>query len=98
MVTLYSLKTHPIVAIPQTALSYDSNGDIVYKIVNDVARKTQVTSGIRQGNEVAITSGLSAGDVIVSDGLIKITYDGIPVKIANLNGKPVATPKTSQSK
>lgn len=98
VVTLYSLKTHPIVAIPQTALSYDSNGDIVYKIVNGVARKTQVTSGIRQGNEVAITSGLSAGDVIVSDGLIKITYDGIPVKIANLNGKPVAPSNPSQSK
>ncbi len=98
VVTLYSLKTHPIVAIPQTALSYDSNGDIVYKIVNGIARKTQVVAGIRQGNDVAINSGLSAGDVVVSDGLVKMTYDGMPVKITYLDGKPIAASNTVESK
>lgn len=101
VVTLYSLKTHPVVVIPQTALSYDSSGGAVYKIVNGAARKTQVTIGMRQGNDVAISSGLAAGDVVVSDGIIKILFDGMPVQIAALDGKPVATSTpttTSQSK
>ena len=91
-----------MVVIPQTALSYDSSGGTVYKVVNGTARKTQVTIGMRQGNDVAITSGLAAGDVVVSDGIIKILFDGMPVKIAALDGKPAAAPTpsttTSQSK
>ncbi|MCD6045186.1 MAG: efflux transporter periplasmic adaptor subunit [Gammaproteobacteria bacterium] len=90
VVTLYSLKTHPVVTIPQTALSYDSSGGAVYKIVDGIARKTNVTIGMRQGNEVSIASGLAAGDVVVSDGIIKIQYDGQPVQIAALDGKTVA--------
>lgn len=89
-VTLYSLKTHPVVTIPQTALSYDSSGGAVYKIVNGIAKKTAVTIGIRQGNEISIASGLAAGDVVVSDGIIKIQYDGEPVQITALDGKTVA--------
>lgn len=89
VVTLYSLKTHPVITIPQTALSYDSTGGAVYKIVNGVAKKTSVTIGLRQGNDVSIASGLSAGDVVVSDGIIKIQYDGEPVQIAALDGKTV---------
>lgn len=96
VVTLYSLKTHPVVVIPQTALSYDSSGGAVYKIVNGVARKTSVTIGMRQGNDVSIASGLAVGDVVVSDGIIKIQYDGQPVKIAALDGKTVAAAPTEQ--
>ncbi len=92
VVTLYSLKTHPVVTIPQTALSYDSSGGAVYKIVNGVVKKTEVTIGMRQGNDVSIAAGLSAGDVVVSDGIIKIQYDGQPVQIAELDGETVAAP------
>lgn len=89
VVTLYSLKTHPVVTIPQTALSYDSTGGAVYKITDGVARKTAVGIGMRQGNDIAITSGLAVGDVVVSDGIVKIQYDGQPVQIASLDGKAV---------
>jgi membrane fusion protein (multidrug efflux system) len=92
VVTLYSLKTHPVVIIPQTALSYDSTGGAVWKIVNGIAKKTAVTIGMRQGNDVSIASGLSAGDIVVSDGIIKIQYDGQPIEIAALDGKAVTAP------
>ncbi len=86
LVTLYSLKTHPVIVIPQTALSYDSTGTVVYKVVGGIARKTNVTLGFRQGNEASISEGLAVGDEVVSDGIIKL-YDGIPIKIAALDGK-----------
>ncbi len=96
VITLYSLKTHPVVVIPQTALSYDSSGGAVWKIVNGVARKTSVTIGIRLGNDVSIASGLAAGDEVVSDGIIKIMYDGQPVQITALDGKTVAAAPTEK--
>ncbi len=97
VVTLYSLKTHDVVVIPQTALTYDSNGPAVYKIVDGSARKTAVTIGMRQGSDVSISEGLNVGEEVVSDGIIKL-FDGMPVKVANLNGTPVTPPTSSDSK
>ncbi len=96
VITLYSLKTHPVVVIPQTALSYSNSGGTVYKIVNGAARKTDVTIGMRQGNDVAISAGLAASDVVVSDGIIKL-FDGMPVKIAALDGKAVVAPSAEKN-
>lgn len=68
-----------ILTVPETALSYDAEGEFVYKVVNNIAHKTRVKVGPHKSNEATILSGLNAGDVVVSSGQFKITGDNTPV-------------------
>ncbi len=80
------------VTLPQTAISYNSYGDIVY-LVDDkgkdangqpqlVARQIFVTTGETRGDQVAVLSGVKDGDTIVTAGQMKL-HNGTPVKIDN---------------
>jgi membrane fusion protein (multidrug efflux system) len=80
------------VTLPQTAIAYNSYGDIVY-VVDDkgkdvngqpqlVARQTFVTVGATRGDQVAVTSGVKDGDTIVTTGQIKL-HNGTPVHVNN---------------
>jgi membrane fusion protein (multidrug efflux system) len=93
------------VTLPQTAVAYNSYGNIVY-LVDDkgkdangqpqlVARQTFVTTGATRGDQVAVLSGVKDGDVVVTAGQIKLR-DGTPLKVNNAvqpanspNPKPV---------
>jgi membrane fusion protein (multidrug efflux system) len=93
------------VTLPQTAIAYNSYGNIVY-LVDDkgkdakgqpqlVARQTFVTTGATRGDQVAILSGVKNGDIVVTAGQVKLR-NGSPVKIDNAvqpsnspNPKPV---------
>jgi membrane fusion protein (multidrug efflux system) len=80
------------VTLPQTAIAYNSYGDIVY-LVDDkgtddsggprlVARQTFVTTGATRGDQVAILNGVRDGDVVVTAGQMKLR-NGVPVRIDN---------------
>ncbi|MBK3746127.1 efflux RND transporter periplasmic adaptor subunit, partial [Paraburkholderia aspalathi] len=80
------------VTLPQTAIAYNSYGDIVY-LVDDkgkdangqpqlVARQTFVTTGATRGDQVAIISGVKDGETVVTAGQIKLR-NGTPVNINN---------------
>ena len=93
------------VTLPQTAIAYNSYGDIVY-LVDDkgkdasgkeqlVARQAFVTTGATRGDQVAIVSGVKDGDTVVSAGQVKLR-NGTPLLINNAvqpannpNPKPV---------
>lgn len=93
------------VTLPQTAIAYNSYGNIAYLIDDKgkdangqpqlVARQTFVTTGATRGDQVAVTSGIKDGDTVVTAGQIKLR-NGTPVKINNAvqpdenpNPKPV---------
>jgi len=62
------------IVVPETAIVYDQEGPFVWRVVDDaVAERATVTLGIRQPGSVEITSGLRAGDRIVSAGTHKVT-------------------------
>ena len=80
------------VTLPQTAIAYNSYGDIVY-LVDDkgkdasgkeqlVARQAFVTTGATRGDQVAIVSGVKDGDTVVSAGQVKLR-NGTPLLINN---------------
>ena len=79
------------VTLPQTAIAYNSYGNIVYLIDEKgkddkgqprlAARQTFVTTGATRGDQVAVLSGVKDGDVVVTAGQIKLR-NGSPV-IAN---------------
>ncbi|PWJ81587.1 membrane fusion protein (multidrug efflux system) [Pseudaminobacter salicylatoxidans] len=93
------------ITLPQTAIAYNSYGNIVY-IVDDkgkdangqpqlVARQTFVTTGATRGDQVAVLNGVKEGETVVTAGQVKLR-NGVPVKIDNTvqptndpNPKPV---------
>ena len=93
------------VTLPQTAVAYNSYGDIVYLVEDKgkdangkpqlVARQTFVTTGATRGDQVAIVKGAKDGDTVVTAGQVKLR-NGTPVLINNTvqpandpNPKPV---------
>jgi membrane fusion protein (multidrug efflux system) len=80
------------VTLPQTAIAYNSYGNIVYLIDDKgkdangepqlVARQAFVTTGQTRGDQVAVLTGVKDGDTVVSAGQVKLR-NGTPVKINN---------------
>lgn len=53
-------------AVPVTAVGTDPDGASVMRVVDGVVEEVSVTTGIRDGGLIGITTGLSLGDVIVT--------------------------------
>ncbi|MDP1961200.1 MAG: efflux RND transporter periplasmic adaptor subunit [Reyranella sp.] len=81
-----------LVTLPQTAVSYNPYGSLVY-IVDDknkdaggkpqlVARQVFVTTGATRGDQVAILKGVADGDMVVTSGQVKLR-NGVPLVIDN---------------
>ncbi len=80
------------VTLPQTAIAYNSYGNIVYLIDEKgkdangnpqlVARQTFVTTGATRGDQVAILSGVKDGDTVVTSGQVKL-HNSSPVVVNN---------------
>ena len=89
--------------VPATAISYAPYGDSVFVIEKKQDEKTKkdglalrqqfVRTGATRGDLVAITSGVKAGEQVVSTGVFKLR-NGTPVIIDNkLAPKPEEAPK-----
>ncbi len=81
-----------LVTLPQTAVSFNPYGSLVY-IVDEKgqgpdgkpqlsARQVFVTTGATRGDQVAILKGVSEGDTVVTSGQIKLR-NGVPVVVNN---------------
>ena len=93
-----------LVTVPQTAISNNPYGDVVYVVEkggNDdqghpklTVQQHFVKLGPTRGDQVAIESGVSAGDVVVTQGQMKLR-NGAPVTINNSttpSNDPAPTP------
>ena len=78
------------ITLPQTAIAYNPYGNLVYRLHEEtkdgkkqmVARQTFVVTGDTRGDQVAVLSGLSAGDIVVTAGQFKIK-NGDAVNVNN---------------
>ena len=80
------------VTLPQTAITYNSYGSTVYIVEQKgkdakgaaalAARQSFVTTGATRGDQVAILSGVKAGDTVVSAGGNKL-HNGSPILVDN---------------
>jgi membrane fusion protein (multidrug efflux system) len=84
-------ESHPVLLIPATAVIFAPYGDSVFALEEQepagkpgglVARQKFVRLGERRGDLVAVTSGLAAGDTIVSSGAFKLR-NGAAVVVKN---------------
>lgn len=93
------------VTVPQTAISYNSYGDLVYVVEEKgkgpdgkphlVAQQTFVAVGATRGDQVSVTKGLKPGTTVVVGGQMKLR-NGVPIVVNNsvvpkddANPKPV---------
>lgn len=66
--------------IPSSALQGTSKSPYVFLVEDKKAIKKDVVVGVRKGNQVTIQSGISVGDVIITNGFINL-FDGANVLI-----------------
>ncbi|HET7617811.1 MAG TPA: efflux RND transporter periplasmic adaptor subunit [Vicinamibacterales bacterium] len=69
------LNTEPnAIVVPATAIQASQQGQFVYVVKRDrTAEVRPVTVKRQQGAEVVIASGLSAGEIVVTDGQLRLT-------------------------
>ncbi len=60
-------------SVPDTSVMIEGDKTYVYKInAENIANKTEVKTGLRGDSNIEIISGLTAGDIIVAEGLKKV--------------------------
>jgi membrane fusion protein (multidrug efflux system) len=69
--------------IPEEAIVPQGIRITVWKVVDGKAVKTDVKTGLRRAAKVEITSGLGAGDQVVTAGQVRLSTDGTPVRIVH---------------
>lgn len=77
----------PLITLPQTAITYNPYGSTVFLVEGTQAghqsvRQVFVETGATRGDQVAVTKGLAAGDLVVVAGQVKLR-NGTPVEINN---------------
>ena len=73
------LATHTGLTVPRSAVLQDQQGAYVFRIVDGHGRRVAVKTGVKTAQWVEITSGLTAGQVIVVVGNYELK-DGMPVR------------------
>ena len=64
-------------SVPDTSVILEGNKAYVYKVSeNNIVNRSEIKIGLRIDGKIEIVSGLSSGDIIVSEGLKKVRPNG----------------------
>ena len=70
-------------SIPDTSIMYEGSKKFIYKIIeNNIIKKIEIETGVRNQGNLEVLSGLNEGDKIVAEGLIKVR-PGMKIKPIN---------------
>jgi membrane fusion protein, multidrug efflux system len=81
-VRLFTSGTKDTLVIPEESLFPVGDDKYVYKVVDGKAARQKVEIGARREGRVEIVNGLTAEDVVVTAGALKLR-EGVPVTVAN---------------
>jgi membrane fusion protein (multidrug efflux system) len=77
--------------VPEAAIAYDADGTFVWRVRSDgTPERVPIETGIRRANRVEVTSGLKAGDRIVSGGTHKVNPGSVLSEAAGSEPAPAA--------
>jgi membrane fusion protein (multidrug efflux system) len=97
-VEVLSDESRPVIAIPATGILYAPYGDSVYVVEESkapdgkttlIVRQKFIRLGERRGDFVAVVSGLTPGETVVSSGAFKLR-NGMPVAVNNALAPPAS--------
>ena len=67
-------------SVPDTSVMYEGSKQFIYKIIeNNIIKKTEIKTGVRNQGNLEVLSGLNEGDKIIAEGLTKVR-PGMKVK------------------
>ena len=67
-------------SVPDTSIMYEGSKKFIYKVIeNDMIKKSEIETGIRNMGNLEVLSGLNEGDKIIAEGLTKVS-PGMKVK------------------
>lgn len=76
-----------VVVVPRQAVIVRRGGEVVFVVSNGIAQEREVTTGADLGGRIVVTSGLNAGDTLVTLGQDYL-QEGVKVNITDiLEGK-----------
>ncbi len=82
-VTVTTSSQANILSIPREALRMEQGQEFVYRVVNDELKRTPVVTGTITQTQVAVLSGLNAGDTVATGTINgQPLQEGVPVKEA----------------
>jgi membrane fusion protein (multidrug efflux system) len=94
-VTLTLAERPNALLVPEQALVPMGNDRFVYRVVDGKAVQQKVTIGERRAGEVEIREGVNDGDIVVTDGQMKLR-DGAPVTVMQAADEKDPEPVTSR--
>jgi len=66
--------------VPDTSIMYEGSKKFIYKIIeNNIIKKSEIETGVRNMGKLEVLSGLNEGDKIITEGLTKVK-PGMKVK------------------
>ncbi|MBM3358213.1 MAG: efflux RND transporter periplasmic adaptor subunit [Betaproteobacteria bacterium] len=96
-VTLALGKRENVLLAPEQAIVPRGGDTYVFRVVEGKAALTKVELGLRRPGEVEVVAGVSAGDMIVVDGQLKL-QDGTAVAVLAQKPKPLAAEAKQKQK
>jgi len=90
-VTLELGSNSKAILIPEQAVVPRGNQNFVFRVLDGRAKLTEIVLGSRTSGEVEVRKGLSAGELVVTDGQLKL-QDGVPVMLMRDKPAPTAAP------
>jgi membrane fusion protein (multidrug efflux system) len=60
------------IGVPESALTIQGDTAFVYVVIEGMAEKRNVVIGKRNFGKVSIVSGVSEGDLVISEGISKV--------------------------
>jgi membrane fusion protein (multidrug efflux system) len=90
-VSVITNKPKDFITVPQTAITFNPYGDIVYVVNHDkdkngkeelTAKQRFITVGTERGDQITVLKGLKAGEEIVTSGQLKLKNNDV-IKIDN---------------
>ena len=95
-VTVSLDKLHPVLFVPQTAVSQDATGQYVMTVTpNDTIVQKYITTGDMVDGKYIVVSGLEEGDRVVTSGQQRL-QNGMKVNVSEINAPDRKTPTTNQ--
>ena len=67
-------------SVPDTSIMYEGSKKFIYKLIeNNIIKKTEIETGIRNKGNVEVLGGLDKGEKVIAEGLTKVR-EGMKVK------------------
>ncbi len=89
-------RTKDAITIPYEAVLNDGGQPYVYTVANGTAHRRDIVTGGRDGDRIAVVSGISVGDEVVTTGAAAVS-DGLSVRTRSHSKSASASPSTGST-